>query len=107
MNNSLEFSTDVYGLSEIDLTNAASAGNYVLIKKWIEKEWNTSRLDSDDIQNLPGSSNIKRSPTPVMANIVGKMIRTAALDGEVAIVDLLRSYGNKLYWAAIISYGGA
>ena len=96
MNNPLEFSVDVYGLSEIDLTNAASAGDYVLIKKWIEKEWNYPR-DSDDIRNLSGSSNIKgRCPTPVTANIVGKMIRAAALDGEVAIVDLLRSYGKSV-----------
>ena len=98
MNNSLDFSVDVFGLSEIDLTSAASAGNYALVKKWVESTWSSSRQDSDDLheefRNVVRSNSIKQSPTPVMGSIVGKMIRAAALDGEVAIVDLLRSYGK-------------
>ena len=98
MNDSLEFSVDVLGLSEIDLTSAASTGNYALVKKWVESIWNSSRQDSDDphegVRNLARRNSIKQCPTPVMGNIVGKMIRAAALDGEVAIVDLLRTYGE-------------
>ena len=105
MNNSLEFSVDVFGLSEIDLTSAASAGNYALVKKWVESIWNSSRQDSDDpheeLRNLTRSNSIKQCPTPVMGNMVGKMIRAAALDGEVAIVDLLRSYGEGNYKTTI------
>ena len=98
MSDSLEFSVDVFGLSEIDLTSAASGGNYVLIKNWVEKIWNSSREDSGDSQeylrNITRSNSIKQCATPVFANMVGKMIRAAALDGEVAIVDYLRSYGE-------------
>lgn len=99
MSNSLEHSVDVFGLSEIELTSAASGGNYVLIKNWVEKVWNSSREDSgdpqDDLRSITRSNNIKQCPTPVLANVVGKMIRAAALDGEVAIVDYLRSYGES------------
>ena len=105
MNNSLEFSVDVFELSELELTSAASAGNYALIKKWVETIWSSSssssRQESDgsreDLRNLArsaGSRGVKRCPTSAMRNAVGKMIRAAALDGEVAIVDLLRSYGK-------------
>lgn len=93
---SLEFSVDVFSLSEIDLTSAASSGNYILIKNWIEKVWNSSRQNSNDSQDdLLNLGRSKQCPTPVMANMVGKMIRAAALDGEVAIVDFLRSYGKS------------
>ena len=89
---------DLFELSEIDLTSAASAGNYALIKKWVENIWTASRQDADDphedVRHLTKSNSLK-SPTPVMASVVGKMIRAAALDGEVAIVDLLRSYGES------------
>ena len=103
MNDSVASAVDIFGLSDIDLTNAASSGNYTLIKKWIEKVWTLSsdsprRRHSDDspddIRQLVKSNTIKRCSTPVMTSIVGKMIRAAALDGKVAIVGLLRSYGK-------------
>ena len=102
MNNSMEFSVDVFELSELELTSAASVGNYALIKKWVDSIWSSSRQESDgsreDLRNIArsaGNRGIKRCPTSVMPSAVGKMIRAAALDGEVAIVDLLRSYGES------------
>ena len=72
---------------ESDLIDAATAGNYLPIKRWAE---NTLRIPCEEIKRC----------SPMNASLAGKMLRIAALNGKVAIVDLLRNYGE--FWCMIL-----
>ena len=75
---------------ESDLVGAATVGNYLPIKRWVD---NTLRIPCEEVKRC----------SPMNASLAGKMLRIAALNGKLAVVDLLRSYGESVRGCTICS----